>query len=224
MAEEPIEDVVKKSFHLFSHHCNPLFAAYRILNKYRTVDAKTLDELESCRQDFIRRMRAAAVEVTEETKGITKTHFYEVANVAANHRWDSPKQVNTVYGMVRKLGIRNVDDHCKTCLNGKATSSKLFLRLFKPVSDAMKFHAEGETADRQDPRIGKLKVRFAHCLATVLQEHENYEGIISKEAITHLHELGNGSDWNKPEAVGTLYEHGCKVFGKVPHNYNTRKK
>jgi len=129
-----------------------------------------------------------------------------------------------VYGMVRKLGIRNVDDHCKTCLNGKATSSKLFLRLFKPVSDAMKFHAEGETADRQDPRIGKLKVRFAHCLATVLQEHENYEGIISKEAITHLHELGNGSDWNKPEAVGTLYEHGCKVFGKVPHNYNTRKK
>ncbi|MFA6329963.1 MAG: hypothetical protein WCX64_04770 [Candidatus Micrarchaeia archaeon] len=202
------------SLGLFQDHCNPLFAAYGRLQKGKPKSKEERDALEGLRQDFVKRMRAAAEQITEETGGITKSNFYEIANVAAGQAWDSPEKVNALYGMVRMLGIRGVDNRCESCLNrnGKAT---LFKDIFKPVNKAISAnHAAKRPQEKDAKKLTQFGYEFRHGLSTVMQEHERHKNEISKDAITHLYDWAKAADWERPEELEAIYAHGSTLFGQ----------
>jgi|GEM_PF-3037198 len=204
-----------KSAALFAHHCNPLFAAYRILNKGGATDEETVAVLEGARQDFIKRMRGAAEQVTEETGGIAKTHFYDIANIAADNKWDSPKKVNLLFGIVRNLGIRGVDVRCNTCINGKENKSRLFKETFNPLVDAIKLSQQKKPLEKKDlEQLKQLERRFKHGLSTTIQEYEKHKAIIDKATINHLYNWANVADWKRPDELEAIYTHGCAVLGQ----------
>jgi len=224
--KEKLDDSFTESAALLEHHFNPVYVTKKILEKTPELDNETKTLLEDQRQDFIKRMRTASTEITKETHGITKDHFIDLANIAAGQKWDSPKKVNILFGKLRNLGIRGINDRCKSCINAKTTpKSALFNEIISPLTEAIKrnYSVGKRAAKENDNQLDLMRRQFKQRLARIMQEHEKRDAenekhetapILDKKSITHLYQWANIVDWKRPEELEAIYVHGCALLGQ----------
>ena len=223
----------KDSSNLLRDANNMLFSAMAIHKNYDgapehlTEDGRPehltevhAEQLEGARRNYVRLLQKYPEYIGEETGGITKEHFRIIANIAERGDWRRRRDVTMLQVMLNQMGvIKNEMPRCKTCRRFD-DRSRLFYDIFHPAIEALRLHSQG--AESKDKFL-QLQRKFKSGLSTTIQDPDRYKGLVDKEAIYQLHDLGHAADWSRPEEVGAIYRHGCTLFGRPPREF-TRKK